>query len=415
MSLLRRTALRRAVTIKLQCHQRRSITDSRPFGPTDLVLLRLKDDRTAQPILRTLSPGKRIETHKGIIRHDDIIGKSVRDVVKTAPLRSGKEGAAEYRLHEVKLAEYVSLSRRLVTPIYPADANLIVNLLDLHPEPPRFGEDKAAPKLEILEAGTGHGALTLYLSRAIHAANRLLPLPDNVVSEEDPEDAHFDMEGWKASRRAIIHTIDVSEKYSTHARKIVNGFKHGLYTHNIDFHVGDVSEWVRSTLPERNNKPFLSHAFLDLPGADTHLSTVAQALRVDGTLIVFNPSITQISDCALKIGNEKFPLELERVIELGVNGGSGGRDWDVRAVRPRVKQKPRPAQDENAEGLAGEDSGIDMSCDDEQAEANSVGPTEQSQWKMICRPKVGERVVGGGFLGIWKKQRDTRSNGTSAY
>jgi tRNA (adenine57-N1/adenine58-N1)-methyltransferase len=83
----------------------------------------------------------------------------VRNLVRTAPTKAGKDGS-DFRIQEVTLDEYVRFSRRLVTPIYPADANLIVNLLDLHPEvydPERAGKET----LEILEAGTGHGGLTL--------------------------------------------------------------------------------------------------------------------------------------------------------------------------------------------------------------------------------------------------------------
>jgi tRNA A58 N-methylase Trm61 len=212
------------------------------------------------------------------------------------------------------LEDYVLLSRRLVTPIYPADANLIVNLLDLHPDASDEGSNE--PKLEILEAGTGHGALTLHLSRAIHAANA------NVrgLHEEGNEDA-------KSRRRAIIHTIDVSPKFSAHAETVVAGFRRGMYLRNVDFYVGDVSEWVKQAQEARGVKTFLSHAFLDLPSADAHVETVSEALETNGTLIAFNPSITQIIDCATQIKNQEIPLDLDRVVELGVNGGTGGREW----------------------------------------------------------------------------------------
>ena len=28
---------------------------------------------------------------------------------------------------------------------------------------------------------------------------------------------------------------------------------------------------------------------------------------------------------------------------------------------------------------------------------------KQEKWAMVCRPKVGEMVVGGGFLGLWRR------------
>ena len=326
----------------------------------------------------------------------------------------GKWGT-EYRLHEVKLEEYVRLSRRLVTPVYPADARLIVELLDLHPTPTAETNGSGHEKLEILEAGTGHGALTLYLSRAIHAANP--PLPK--FSADDLGEA---IANWKRTRRALIHTLDVSEKYSLHARNVVQGFRHGLYYHNVDFHVADVSAWVRSELASRSKTPFLSHAILDLPNAQLQLADVAKALRVDGTLVVFNPSITQIMQCSSRIREEGVPLEMERVVELPTNGEAGGREWDVRPVRPRASIKAAETSNDHAisaedaeqevDGNLTQSSGAVVDSSDvaeEDAgkeESIPVSKREDVGWQMVCRPKVGDRIVGGGFVGVWKKQRD---------
>ena len=393
--------------LRTQCC-RRNYADSRPFAVGDHVVLRPTKDRSASPALRgPLKQGKRIETHKGVIQQDDIIGKRVRELVRTTPPKSGKDGY-DFRIHEATMDEYVRFSRRLVTPIYPADANLIVSLLDLHPEiydPERAGEGK----LEILEAGTGHGGLTIHLSRAIHAGNP--PTPKS-TPEEDPETTEAKVAEYKERRQAILHTIDVASQYSAHARQTIAAFRHGQYLHNIDFHTGSVSDWVTSALSARNDEPFLSHAFLDLPSADTHIDNVAKAVKVDGNLIMFNPSITQINECALKIKQEGIPLELDRVIELGVNGGSGGREWDVRPVKPRVQKVQIEPEPVSPDGESAEISSDDASRDAEQEQAesavapdaNSSQTPDEGKWAMVCRPKVGERVVGGGFLGVFKKK-----------
>nr|OQO15896.1 hypothetical protein B0A51_16315 [Rachicladosporium sp. CCFEE 5018] len=387
-----------------RCH----IADARPFREHDHVLLQPLRDRTNSGVLfrGPLRPGKQIDTHKGVLNHSSIIGKRVRDVVQGEPLKSGKP-AAGFRLLEVKLDDYVRFSRRLVTPIYPADANLIVSLLDLHPEVYDGEDGTAGPQLEILEAGTGHGSLTLHLSRAVHAANP----PRAKASFESSDDSNAvatpptDDADWSARRRAVVHTIEISPRYAEHARRTVSAFRHGQYAGNIDFHVGDVSEWTRAALAERDDETFLSHAFLDLPNADTHIADVTKALRVDGTLIVFNPSITQITECALGIKRDGIPLELDRVIELGVNGGSGGREWDVRPVIPRAARPVVQAGSETADDNP-DDSAVEID-DPEKVEGATAteGSADTSKWSMVCRPKVGERVVGGGFLGVWKKRR----------
>ncbi|EMC94386.1 hypothetical protein BAUCODRAFT_35597 [Baudoinia panamericana UAMH 10762] len=380
----------------------RNISDLRPFQPGDRVLLRPKSSRNVSATLTLpLKPGLRLDTHKGSITHDDILGKRVRDIVCTGPTKSAPEGT-DFRLYEVRLEEYVRFTRRLVTPLYPQDARLIVDLLDLHVQAPQWGHESAGPKIEILEAGTGHGALTLYLSRAIHGGNRPLPLKCSDV--EDEED-HVALGQWKSTRRAVIHTIEVSPRYSTHAQKIVKGFRKGMYHHNVDFHVANVSEWTRATLERRGGEAFLSHAFLDLPSTEEHLSAVTAALRVDGALIVFCPSITQIMACMEKVKTDAIPLDLERVLELGVNGGTGGREWDVRAVRPRAAVKANEAAREVVRD--GEDSGVEVSDDDELPVegAEKARQGDKGGFKMVCRPKVGEMVVGGGFLGVFRKQR----------
>lgn len=267
-----------------------------------------------------------------------------------------------------------------------------------------------------MEAGTGHGALTLHLSRAIHGVNpaqpQLSPISkeaDGQVAAENESENTNAMDLWKASRKAVIHTIDISPKYSKHAAKVVAGFRHGIYSGNVDFHVGDVSEWVASEFGRRNavsKTPFLSHAFLDLPSTHEHVASVASALKTDGILIVFNPSITQIADCLQKIKRQGIPLFLDQTLELGNNGTSGGRPWDLRAVKPRAASKAQALEEasdvvRSPESETSGDQDQDLHRDSSQA-LTEVKP-EDANWTYICRPKVGDRVVGGGFLGVFRK------------
>jgi tRNA (adenine57-N1/adenine58-N1)-methyltransferase len=278
-----------------------------------------------------------------------------------------------------------------------------VSLLDLHVDA-SSDPFRTEPPLEILEAGTGHGALTLHLSRAIHAANPPLPQAAPILAEEEPEDAvylgesmadlhHDASNSWKDNRRAVVHTLDISSKHSKHAKKIVEGFRKGVYAGNVDFHVGDVSDWIANQKAARQTEePFLSHVFLDLPNANHHLTNVAPALHVNGLLGVFNPSITQIAECVEAIREQKMPYLLEQVVELGA---STIREWDVRAVKPRASTRMSSSAGESIEPAEGQ-----AARDDELAK--DLAKTEE-KWAMICRPKAGQQVVGGGFLGLWRR------------
>ncbi|KAJ4384142.1 hypothetical protein N0V86_000987 [Didymella sp. IMI 355093] len=375
----------------------------RAFKEGDVVLLREKKD-TVDGKLVKLQASKSTHTHRGVIEHVNVIGKEPRQLV-----RSSK--GSEYRVHEPTLAEYVRLTPRLVTPLYPSDTNLIVSLLDIHVDTPS-STPTDEPPFEILEAGTGHGALTLHLARAIHAGNPpLAKTPDYAINVEEPEDAVYlgesisdlqetAIESWKPCRRAIVHTLDISNKHSKHAKKIVQGFRHGLYASNVEFHVGDVSAWIASQrVTRQTDEPFLNHVFLDLPNADTHLANVVPALRVDGLLAVFNPSITQIAQCVEKIREEKLPYLLDQVVELGAGTI---REWDVRAVKPRstlkksdAKESPEASDAESIDPVKGQEA-----RDGELAETLAK---EDERWAMVCRPKAGQMVVGGGFLALWRR------------
>ncbi|KAF2270818.1 S-adenosyl-L-methionine-dependent methyltransferase [Lojkania enalia] len=413
MSLLSRAAMRNSLLFaRLPLQRARAINTKhfssaaclyRAFEEGDYVLLRDKKDASHEGLLLKLRSSKTTVTHRGRIEHSSIIGKQRRQLVNSS------RGTA-YRIHEPTLADYVRLTPRLVTPLYPSDTNLIVSLLDIHVDTCSATDSHAS--LEILEAGTGHGALTLHLSRAIHAANPPLPKPPAYAGSQEPEDAVYlgesmselheeSLDSWKKSRRAVVHTLDISPKHSKHAKKIVQEFRRGIYSGNVDFHVGDVSDWIAAQKKLRKTQdPFLSHVFLDLPNANRHIANVASALHIDGMLAVFNPSITQIAECVETIRKHRLPYLLDQVIELGA---ASIRQWDVRAVKPRaIHQKIAEGE---PDVLASDQDVIDAIEGQEMRDNELVGELANSQnkWAMVCRPKVGERVVGGGFLGLWRR------------
>lgn len=235
---------------------------------------------------------------------------------------------------------------------------------------------------------------------------------DALETLQSPDEG-LDVQQPTSPRRAIIHTIDISEHNSAHAKQIVQGFRYGLYANNVDFHVGNVSEWISQELAVRaksnegeGSKQFLAHVLLDLPAPEAHLETVASALQVDGVLTVFNPSITQISASVEVIRKQRLPFALDRVLELGSNM-TGGREWSVLAVRPRAWVR---AQDNRAKGLDSDGGESGSSAEDsteitrDQEEAQALA-SHDDEWAMVCRPKVGGRISGGGFLGVWRRMR----------
>ena len=295
-----------------------------------------------------------------------------------------------------------------------------MSLLDLNVETQHH--DSKAPPLEILEAGTGHASLTIHLARAIHAANQSTDDDHGLQPLDDLTDSPS--RGLQSHRQAVVHTVDISASTSRHAQQIVSGFRQGMYCKDIDFHVGDVSEWIRQQLAirgltesetdedEANTvEPFLTHIVLDMPNADHHIELAISALHVNGGLLVFNPSITQIMT-VVRIVTEKFlPLQLERVLELGQHM-TGGKEWDVRCVKPRA----RVQSEGSAVGEAAAASNANQEEPEERTEegegeaANHTGtsrtkPDPDAGWAMVGRPKVGYRIVGGGFVAFFRKMK----------
>ncbi|CZS90093.1 related to tRNA (adenine-N(1)-)-methyltransferase [Rhynchosporium agropyri] len=380
----------------------------------DIVLLKHRVNPSPPIITGKLRPGGKtvISAHnkgRDHVANDDIIGRELRDIV------TSKRGTS-FRILEPTLAEHTDNSPRIVTPIYSQDASLIVSLLDLHPTPPR-PNDPEDTRLEIFEAGTGQGALTLHLSRAIHAANPPVPIitayspaeNNNGQVEEDLKNER----DWRAARRAVIHTLDIHPAHSAHAETVVKNFRNGLYFPNIDFHTGTIQDYLSERL-ETSVEPFLDHAILDLPSTQSHFEIVCKTMKLHGMLLAFCPSITQINACVLLCKKKNLPLFLEKVIEIGGTIGVGGREWDVRLVTPRASKKViKETEDVNVPGdeVVKDRSDSDAMSIGGNESSEQIGDTSSVDSLMVCRPKVGTKVSGGGFVGVWRKITPFSENG----
>ncbi|KAH8153674.1 uncharacterized protein LAJ45_02487 [Morchella importuna] len=383
------TTLRRSPTWTRQATPslRRLISSNhQTFEEGDIVHLRRIAGKTSSTILsQPLRPGRKIETPSGRIAHNDIIGANTRDIVSSCK-------GTGYCVTFPTIDEYVTNVRRLVTPVYPHDAATIVNLLDIHVD------SAPNPPIEIFEAGTGHGSLTLQLCRAVHAAN-----PPS------------------RPRGAIIHTIDISARHSEHAEKVVSGFRRGLYRKNVDFYVGNPTQWIKNQFTKRAEEgkppgPFLSHAILDLPGTDEYLQAMSDGLLPDGVLGVFCPSVTQIADCLKVIKKTGIPLSKEAVIEFSPHGtgvGAGLRAWNVKWTTVRAKERGK-VDVEGEEVKVGAEAG-DMPAESEsvvdvdteaELQPKEIPPIAEGATEdvLVCRPSVGDRLVGGGFFAVFRKR-----------
>ena len=277
----------------------------------------------------------------------------------------------------------------------------------------------------------------MHLARAIHAANALRPKSanssskavkgyqsafcskDGVPGSQRPlaqdgdlkAQSQLSYEHGSDDRQAVIHTVDISSKHSKHAEQTVKGFRQGLYANDIVFHVGDVSQWIDEQVYDRglglDEKAFLSHIVLDMPASFHHVEKAASVLHTNGNLLAFNPSITQIISIVKLVKQLNLPLVLNSVLELGPN--SGGRDWDVRTFIPRALTRMAKASTREDDPSRNTDKNSEDGSVADPAESDPFDRDSQpihdqlSGVEIVCRPKVGYRVAGGGFLGVWTK------------
>ena len=375
-----------------------------------------------------LQRNAKFDLGKGQLLFNEVIGK---------PVTSSYVRSSKGSLHKVELPtleEYVTLTPRLVTPVYASYASSIVSLLDINPEPcsdRSSSHDVSNSRIEVLEAGTGHGSLTLHLARAIGAANspppnaqlpKIRKVTDDKVSPDSiaQDDKEFESDAlnqawteWKQTRRAVVHTVEAVPSYSIHAEKVVRGFRRGLYWPHIDFYTGDVRDWI---IQHPRKEEFLDHVVLDMPGVQNQLKHVSPAMRNDAKLVVFVPSITQIADCLRAVAEEYLPLRMEKVLELG-EGISNGRKWDVRFVRPRKAPSstvsrnakrdsggvPVPASEDAEETVTADSSSGEIREEETSEDIVIPSAAQDEQQVMVCRPLVGERTFGGGFIALFKK------------
>jgi tRNA (adenine57-N1/adenine58-N1)-methyltransferase catalytic subunit len=237
------------------------------FTAGELILL---VDKVGRRHRVRLKAGERHSLHSGAIEHDDLIGRPEGVVVTT------QLGA---RLLAVRptFAEQVTGRQRQAQPIYPKDLGAILVAADIY------------PGARVLEAGTGTGALTLAVLRAVGPAGM-------VVSYEQRE------EFLEAASHAISDTL-------------------GALPLNLTLKLADVYLGVE----ERD----MDRVLLDLPEPWQAVEAVRSALRPGGIVFAHCPNVSQVQrffDCLREVRGFGM-LEVFEVLQRG---------WTVRgrSLRP---------------------------------------------------------------------------------
>lgn len=133
-------------TVELSHRDRRNV----PFEDEEILLITENRFGGASRLIKlVIGSETKLKTRNGKVNsleHNLVIGKNNGDVLKLKDI--------PYRLQRVSLADYVLHMKRVATPSYPKDIQVMLSMADV-----RQGSF-------VLEAGSGSGALTLYLSSA---------------------------------------------------------------------------------------------------------------------------------------------------------------------------------------------------------------------------------------------------------
>lgn len=187
-----------------------------------------------------LAPGELFHTNKGLISHDDIIGRTEGIIVSNS-------GGVEFQVFRPRYEDFVLSMPRGAAVVYPKDSGLIVTLGDIF------------PGAVVVEAGVGSGALSMALLRAVGPTGRL-------------------------------HSFELREEFATIAAGNIADFFDGR-PDNWSVTVGDLSE----ELPQAYEPGTVDRVVLDMLTPWNTLDAVSGALAPGGVVIAYVATVPQLS------------------------------------------------------------------------------------------------------------------------
>lgn len=195
-------------------------------------------------IFRVLEGG-RLQTHRGVIEHDQLIG-----------LPWGSQIASHigsiYFLIRPSLASILKETRRNTQILYPKDIGFILVTMGI------------GPGVRVLEAGTGSGALTTAFA-------------------------------WAVGPQGTVFSYDVRQEMQNLARK---NLKRVQLEDRVVFKLQDIAVGF----DERN----VDALFLDVPNPYDYLPQVRQALKAGGHFGAIQPTLNQVQKLLLELRNHDF-------------------------------------------------------------------------------------------------------------
>jgi tRNA (adenine57-N1/adenine58-N1)-methyltransferase len=219
----------------------------------------------------TLAQGSEWHTHKGMLKHDELVGLPEGSIVAT-------NQDLKFQAFRPLLADYVLSMPRGATIVYPKDAAMILGVADIK------------PGIRVLEAGVGSGALSISLLRAI-------------------------------GEGGVLHSVEIREDFAEISEKNVTSYFGGKPA-NWNLTIG--------ALQDQSYETEFDRVILDMLSPWECLDVASKALVPGGVLMAYVATTTQLSKIAEAIkesGNFTEPESSESIVR--------GWHHEGLAVRPQ--------------------------------------------------------------------------------
>jgi len=193
----------------------------------------------------TLQAGTRFETHRGILQHDDLIGKPWGTQVFS-------HIGSPFFLLQPSLADLINELPRTTQILYPKDIGFILITMGI------------GPGQTVMEAGTGSGSMATALAFAVGPQGRVL-------------------------------SYEIKQDVQNLARKNLTRF--GLES-RVDFKLRDIGQGFDET--------DVDAFFLDVPNPYDYAGQVRAALKPGGYLCCLIPTFNQVEKTLLALRQNRF-------------------------------------------------------------------------------------------------------------
>lgn len=192
-----------------------------------------------------LTPEARLETHRGILLHDDLIGLPWGS-------RVFSHLGSPFLLLQPSLADLLLETRRNTQIMYPKDIGFVLVMLGI------------GPGQRVVEAGTGSGALTTALAYTVGPQGQV------ITYESRPE--------MQRLAQKNLERLGLADRVTFKLRDIRDGF-------------------------DETNTDAL---FLDLPNPEDYIPQARQALKPGGQFGSILPTFNQVSRLLIALKRETF-------------------------------------------------------------------------------------------------------------